>query len=675
MATKLQGLTELWQEFDLPGTQRLLDDLATLITTRQDDSDVSRKQLIELVRGFKKTNSDETRQTVAPLLKSFQNEIDSLSKRSKAAEKAFFDIYKKFCDIADPVPTLEYCMESMKGLQRLQDMEIETAQLRETLADYNIEMADLKNKARRVDEVETKLEEYRNNIEDKIDTEVKAKEEKLNSSMEEKIKVVEEEKARMEQKMAEGEQKTKGLQSLLDESQNEVYELKSRQDEVKSSVSDEVDLLMTDLDRANQRAGAAEREVVHLQEQLLKASEGMQRSGDGEDRVEEEGDQLRCQLAVKDAEVVRLVEDVTKMTKREGELEARWRKKEEELGAAVAKAQEVRQVLEQKLELQKDYETVKKDLTILKTLEFPAVVVEEDTRPLEVLILERSKALQAENSMLRLDKDRLVREVTTTKAEFEEAAGRAEKQEALVAQLEEHVEQLQTISTPYREEAEGRCSSDMLAEALKVDSHSMDNSVFERSGSLSPCSPLLSSPDGAGSSALLPIVQAQRERLRLRNDELETLALEQQQQVSVLSRQVADLQADNLKLYEKIRFLQACGGGVSRRGDVSVPVETRYQDSYEQKLDPFSNFGKQEKQRKYGQLSVFEKVILSLVRFIVSNKTARLAVFFYAVLLHGLVFAVLYKLALTESCRHDMAAQWHEKYVEHMENVHAGHEG
>ena len=42
---------------------------------------------------------------------------------------------------------------------------------------------------------------------------------------------------------------------------------------------------------------------------------------------------------------------------------------------------------------------------------------------------------------------------------------------------------------------------------------------------------------------------------------------------------------------------------------------------------------------------------MSLVRFIVSNKTARLVVFFYSVLLHGLVFAVLYKLVLTESCR------------------------
>ena len=43
---------------------------------------------------------------------------------------------------------------------------------------------------------------------------------------------------------------------------------------------------------------------------------------------------------------------------------------------------------------QADYEGVKKDLNILKTLEFPSVQSEDDARPLEVLILERSKALQ-----------------------------------------------------------------------------------------------------------------------------------------------------------------------------------------------------------------------------------------------------------------------------------------
>jgi len=670
MTSKLQGLTDLWQEFDLPGTQRLLDDLATQITTRQDESDASRKQLIELIRGFKKSNTEETRQVVAPLLKNFQNEIDSLSKRSKAAEKSFFDIYKKFCDITDPVPTLEYCMESMKGLQKLQDLEIETAQLRETLGEYNLEMAELRSTAKKVTEMEEKVEEQENSMEEAIDLEIKSKEEALVKLFEEKSSKLEEEKARSEQKLVEAELKAKSLQSLLDESQNELFEVRSRQERTSSAITDDMELLMTDLDRANQRAATAEKEAAMLQERLQEMSTH-ERGEQGSSEDVGEGLALKAQLAAKEAEVATLVVDLQKATKATAEEEGRRLKREVELETSLASTIQERDQLASKLAMQADYEGVKKDLNILKTLEFPSVQSEDDARPLEVLILERSKALQAENSMLRLDKERLVREVNTTKAELEDSAAKSESQGKLIIQLEDHVEQLQAISTPYREEAEGRCSSDMLAEALKVDSHTVEN-VFERSGSLSPSS--LTSPNETGeAAALLPIVQAQRERLRLRNEELETVGLEQQQQLSVLSRQVGDLQADNLKLYEKIRFLQACGGG-SRRSEVVVPVENRYQESYEQKLDPFSNFSKQEKQRKYGQLSVFEKVILSLVRFIVSNKTARLVVFFYSVLLHGLVFAVLYKLVLTESCRHDMAAQWHEKYVEHMESVHNGKE-
>ncbi len=51
--------------------------------------------------------------------------------------------------------------------------------------------------------------------------------------------------------------------------------------------------------------------------------------------------------------------------------------------------------LEDRLARQKDYETVKKDLAILRTLEFSSSQQEEaegdSSRPLEVLILERSK--------------------------------------------------------------------------------------------------------------------------------------------------------------------------------------------------------------------------------------------------------------------------------------------
>jgi len=680
MTTKLQSLTELWQEFNLTGTQKLLDELATEISTKQDESDVSRKQLIELIRSFKKSNSEETRLVVAPLLKNFQNEIDMLSKRSKSAEKAFFDIYKKFCDIADPVPTLEYCMDNMKNLQRLQDLEIENNQLRETMGDFNKEITEYKEKTKNLKDVEEKLETQEKNMDETIEKKIKSREEDLINAFNEKIKIIEEEKLRNENKLIDSERKQKQLQSVLDECQNELFELKSRQDTKRNALSDEMDLMMTDLERANQRAVTAEKEVIALQESISELKENLNNDDVEEAMHDEDTSELKLQLHAKEKEVVQLVEDVQKANKVIQDNEAKYERKISSLEKSIGDAEQVKDELELKLSKQSDYENIKKDLSILKTLEFPShSMAEDDNRPLEVLILERSKTLQSDNSMLRQDKERLLKEVNSSKTELSEAQMKLDKQTELISQLEEHVEQLQAISTPYREEAEGRSSSDMLAEALKIDTV---EEVFERDSSVSP-SPIgnLMSPStlyspGDTSSTLLPIIKAQRERFRLRNEELESANLQQQHQLSTLNNQMLSLQQDNVKLYEKIRFLQACGGSGSGRkqGDTVVPVENRYQGEYEQKLDPFQTFSQAEKKRKYGQLSVIEKVILSLIRFMVSNKTVRLMVTFYSILLHGLVFAVLYKLAMTESCKHDMAARWHEKYIEHMQDVHGDSE-
>merc|ERR1712029_1179956 len=111
MATKLQNLTTFWQNFGLAQVQKELDEVATEITSRQDASDASKKALIELLREFKKSSSDEAKQSCQPVVKSFQNEVDALAKRAKAAEKAFFDIYKTMADIPDPLPILEQSVE------------------------------------------------------------------------------------------------------------------------------------------------------------------------------------------------------------------------------------------------------------------------------------------------------------------------------------------------------------------------------------------------------------------------------------------------------------------------------------------------------------------------------------------------------------------------------------
>ena len=67
-----------------------------------------------------------------------------------------------------------------------------------------------------------------------------------------------------------------------------------------------------------------------------------------------------------------------------------------------------------------------------------------------------------------------------------------------------------------------------------------------------------------------------------------------------------ELRSDNVKLYEKIRFLQgyqsSSTGDRPRSAAINMQqhegVENRYQNQYEQRLDPFRTFSNQEKQRR-----------------------------------------------------------------------------
>ena len=69
------------------------------------------------------------------------------------------------------------------------------------------------------------------------------------------------------------------------------------------------------------------------------------------------------------------------------------------------------------------------------------------------------------------------------------------------------------------------------------------------------------------------------------------MQLKQNEHIALLQGQVTDLQSDNVKLYEKIRFLQ--GYSQKERSSNDAVVESKYRTHYEQKLDPFSTFSNQ----------------------------------------------------------------------------------
>ena len=47
----------------------------------------TRKALIDLMREFKREQDERTRGAAAPLVKSFQNEVDALSRRSRSYQQ------------------------------------------------------------------------------------------------------------------------------------------------------------------------------------------------------------------------------------------------------------------------------------------------------------------------------------------------------------------------------------------------------------------------------------------------------------------------------------------------------------------------------------------------------------------------------------------------------------
>lgn len=63
-------------------------------------------RLSMLLTDFKKALSEEKLSLFNSLLKSYQEEVDNLTKRAKFGENAFLNIYQKVYEAPDPFPAL-----------------------------------------------------------------------------------------------------------------------------------------------------------------------------------------------------------------------------------------------------------------------------------------------------------------------------------------------------------------------------------------------------------------------------------------------------------------------------------------------------------------------------------------------------------------------------------------
>nr|KAF6489189.1 cut like homeobox 1 [Molossus molossus] len=650
MAANVGSMFQYWKRFDLQQLQRELDATATVLANRQDESEQSRKRLIEQSREFKKNTPEDLRKQVAPLLKSFQGEIDALSKRSKEAEAAFLNVYKRLIDVPDPAPALDLGQQLQLKVQRLHDIEAENQKLRETLEEYNKEFAEVKNQEVTIKALKEKIREYEQTLKNQAETIALEKEQKLQNDFAEKERKLQETQMSTTSKLEEAEHKVQTLQTALEKTRTELFDLKTKYDEEITAKADEIEMIMTDLERANQRAEVAQREAETLREQLSSANHSLQlasqiqKAPDVEQAIEVlTRSSLEVELAAKEREIAQLVEDVQRLqaslTKLRENSASQISQLEQQLSAknSTLKFQRLGSPrsrhwqiwclqLEEKLKGQADYEEVKKELNILKSMEFTpseGAGTQDASKPLEVLLLEKNRSLQSENAALRISNSDLSGRCAELQVHVTEAMATVAEQRELIARLEQDLSTIQSIQRP---DAEGAAEHGLekIPEPIKEATALFYGPSAPASGTL---------PEGQVDS-LLSIISSQRERFRARNQELEAESHLAQHTIQALQSELDSLRADNIKLFEKIKFLQSYPG----RGGGSDDTELRYSSQYEERLDPFSSFSKRERQRKYLSLSPWDKATLSMGRLVLSNKMARTIGFFYTLFLHCLVF-------------------------------------
>jgi homeobox protein cut-like len=376
---------------------------------------------------------------------------------------------------------------------------------------------------------------------------------------------------------------------------------------------------------------------------------------------------------------------------RKRELDGKLRSLERE----IAMLKEERDVLKTKVQKWSDYEDVKQELEVLKSIEFstgddddlelvdPAApasqgglengtVVKGKGDTLEQLLLARNKKLSDELTILRVSHQDLQGRLQAMQGDLSKVNSDLEKAQHLNATLENDLANVHDTANAY--------PSGASVAGTYVSRYPQSSANMGRKGRVSPTSSIISGFDPrssslgttslealrsgepvGGGSGILPMITAQRDRFKKRNTQLENELSESHRTVSSLRQEIASLQKDNLNLYEKTRYVSTYNRAAPTASSASsystnpnsstIQMSNstssglaldRYRSAYESNISPFAAFRGRESARAYKRMSLPERIVFSITRMVLATRTSRNLFAGYCVALHLLVFFSLY---------------------------------
>lgn len=374
-------------------------------------------------------------------------------------------------------------------------------------------------------------------------------------------------------------------------------------------------------------------------------------NGTNRNRVKQQEDQI----AELEAEASRLLRALEAAKDAKVDVERSEKKRVDDAAREIATQATEIENLRAKVKQYSDYDELKRELEIMKVgtllayrlhqyVEFSGADLDADDevalpdpnadvsnkklgQSLENLLVSKNRRLLEDLTKLRVAHD----ELTTQFNKSEESAQTDQDEIARLRQLNERLEaDLMSVNKENEksDKGAGLAGLDIGGKA-------------ERTGSPSP----------NNDASILPIVTSQRDRFRQRNAELEEELRRQFETISDLRTEIKSLQADNLKLYEKVRYMQSYRdtagssshmplsgyntpgssasmlNGALRSRDDEIG---KYKDKYDESLNPFEAFKGREAQRAIQALNPLERATFALTRAIIGNKRARSLFIMYA---------------------------------------------
>ena len=655
-SSSLPDVALFWRSFDLEGKRLLLDKQGMEMSSLQEATAATRKALAESTKIFRRAGVADKLKQIGGLLREYQQDIDRLTRRARFSENAFLDLYKELYEAPDPSRSLAAAHAQIEKAKTarldLLKAKTENSKLKAEIEEYESEISNLKNQDITIRKLERKIAECEKGIESKIESAVNAREAQLEEDAEHQLFNASRERAVLETRILDADASISELQRQLDGAQTTIFELRSQQEEKDAASLAERTIIAEDEQRNAASVASLERENKRLQEELL-----AERSGTGgfaaagslklEDMTQR-CNELRNRVSERD-ESIRSLEDQVSAAKRKleqakAEFQSHESKTVERISRADARITGLVRELE-KRPTAEAFRTLQADLQLLRDAEFDANDEEKEDRIVsaEDIVVSKLRRTRTELTQMRVK----LRRTETELSDARSALLRTEEERDDHKQLAEKLEVEATVMrrTDSSTAEDPTTGGDQSAELLQ--------SILHTPGSRSGASPT-GTGLGSGSTPMLSILQEQRDRFRTRMLVLENENEKLKSATSEDVKTMRQLRQDNVKLYEKIKYLQAYKGGASgrlnpnQRSEVVLnigsenEVEKRYGSLYAAQSNPFQSFSRTQERKRYKNLSAVERFTLDASRFFLANKYTRSFLFFYGVALHTLVIATIY---------------------------------